>query len=286
MALHQNATKLANLFDPEVIADILDTKLIDAIKFAPLAVINTDLVGNAGDTVTLPKYAYIGDAVVVAEGADIPIRQLTQSTTHVKVQKYGNGCQLTDEACLSGFGDPIGEATTQLAMSIASKADNDLVSALEGNWATQFEAQGSTVTADDISDALALFGEDIDGVKVAMVDATTYAGLRKSNTWLPASEISADIRIKGTVGEVAGCQVMVTNRIKDGHVYIVKPRALAIFMKRDTMIETDRDIINKSTVLTADKHCAIYLLDDSKAITIRKHGEPAKTKPQDDDAQS
>lgn len=268
MALSENATKLANLVDPEVIGDLIDKKLIDAIKFAPLAKVDTTLVGQAGSTVKLPSYNYIGDAVVVAEGEDIPIRQLSQSTVEVQIQKIGNGGVLTDEAVLSGYGDPVGEFTDQLVISIASKVDNDLVSALEGNTATVFNAAGATVTADDVASALALFGEDIDGEKALIVDAATYTNLRKSDGWLPASDIAAEILIKGTVGMVHGCQVIVTNRLKNGNAHIVKPGALAIFLKRDVMVETDRDIVNKSTVITADKHLATYLLDETKAIKI------------------
>lgn len=269
MALDTNATKLANLVDPEVIADLLEVKLMDAIKFAPLAKIDTTLVGQPGSTVKLPYYAYIGDAVVVSEGEDIPVRRLTQKTKDVTIQKIGNGGVLTDESVLSGFGDPIGEFVTQLADSIASKLDNDLVAALNGNTQTVFQSTNSVVSADDIADALALFGEDIDGDKALLVDANTYAALRKTSGWLPASDIAADMLIKGVVGMVHGCQVIVTNRIKDKAAYIVKPGALAIFLKRDTMVETDRDIVNKTTVITADKHCATYLIDDTKAVTIK-----------------
>lgn len=285
MALDTNATKLANLIDPEVIGAMLDVKLIDMIKFAPLATVNTDLVGRAGDTVSLPKYAYIGDAVVVAEGADIPIRQLTQTAVPVKVKKIANGAQITDEAVLSGYGDPVGEYVNQLAISIASKIDNDLVADLEGNTTTVFEAAGSKVEADDVANALALFGEDIDGEMVLVVDPATYAELRKASNWLPASEIAANIIVKGAVGEIYGCQVVVSNRIKNKHAYIVKPGALALFLKRDTMIETDRDIVNKSTVITADKHMTTYLLNDSKAIKIKLHGEadPVKPTPEGDE---
>ena len=46
MALDTNATKIANLIDPEVLADYVEGKLIDAIKFSPLAKINYDLEGK------------------------------------------------------------------------------------------------------------------------------------------------------------------------------------------------------------------------------------------------
>lgn len=43
------------------------------------------------------------------------------------IKKVGNGVELTDEALLSGYGDPMGEAVSQLAMAVASKVDNDVI---------------------------------------------------------------------------------------------------------------------------------------------------------------
>lgn len=268
MAVNTNATLLANLVDPEVIGSMLNKKLIDLIKFSPLAQIDTTLVGSAGDEISLPYYTYLGDAVTVLEGQPIPIRQLTQSVSKVKIHKIGNGAELTDEAMLSAYGDPLGEAVSQLATSIASTVDNELLGALEGNTTNVFTSTNALVSVDDIADALALFGEDIDGDKVIMIDAATYAALRKTTSWIPNTDIGADLLIKGVVGMIHGCQVVVTNRIKNKHAYIVKPQALALFMKRDTMVEADRDIINKSTIVTADKHFAVYLKDATKAIKI------------------
>lgn len=50
-------TYLGNLFKPEVIADILDTKLTDKMAFAPLAMIDNTLAAGPGDTVKLPYYS-------------------------------------------------------------------------------------------------------------------------------------------------------------------------------------------------------------------------------------
>ena len=86
-----NGTKLTNLIDPQVLADFLDVKMMDAIKFAPLCAVRTDLVGKPGDTLTLPKYAFIGLAEDVAEGADVPMAKLAANTVDVKVKKAGKG---------------------------------------------------------------------------------------------------------------------------------------------------------------------------------------------------
>ena len=51
------STKLANLIDPQVIADFVDQKLIDNIVFAPLAEIDQTLVGRPGDTLDCKRLA-------------------------------------------------------------------------------------------------------------------------------------------------------------------------------------------------------------------------------------
>ena len=91
-------TYLSSLFNPQVVADLIDTKLTDNMVFAPLARIDYTLQGRAGNTVTLPYYSYIGAASEVSEGYDIGIRKLTQSTSSVTIVKYGVAVQLTDEA--------------------------------------------------------------------------------------------------------------------------------------------------------------------------------------------
>ena len=91
-------TKLTNLMNPEVMGDWVSEHLEKEMKFSPLCRVDFTLAGRAGDTVTVPKYAYIGDAGEVAEGDAITISQLTASSETVTVKKAGNGVELTDEA--------------------------------------------------------------------------------------------------------------------------------------------------------------------------------------------
>ena len=64
---------------------------------------------------------YIGDAADVAEGGEVAIEKMTTSTRKATIKKAMKGIGLTDEAVLSGYGNPVGEANTQLAMAIAAK---------------------------------------------------------------------------------------------------------------------------------------------------------------------
>lgn len=50
-------TYLSSLFNPQVVADLIETKLTDKMIFAPLARIDNTLQGRAGNSVTLPYYS-------------------------------------------------------------------------------------------------------------------------------------------------------------------------------------------------------------------------------------
>ena len=264
-------TYLSDLFNPQVVADLLETKLTNNMVFAPLAMIDYTLQGQAGDRVTLPYYAYIGAASQVSEGYDIPVKKLTQATKSVGIVKLGNAVQLTDEAVLSGYGDPLGEATTQIVTSIDDAMDNLLLAALAANSASEQNYTTSASTGlepEDIPLALAKYGEDNDGEKVLLVTPDFYAKLVGKN-WIPASEIAANVRIRGAVGMAYGCQVVISNRlITSGNLYIVKPRTLAVFIKRGVMVETDRDILNQSTVLAGSILAAPYLMNPKGMIKL------------------
>ena len=265
-------TKLGNLVNPEVMADVIEKKLVDAMKFAPLATIDTTLQETAGNTISLPAYSYIGDASTLLEASALTPDLLQASAVTVTVHKIAKGLEISDEAALSGYGDPMGEAANQIALSIASQEDNEMLATLANIQAPMVHTTVADPTDTDIIAALEKFGEDIDGEKVALVSPAVYTAMRGNvNSWVPASELAAEVKIKGVVGEYQGCQVIVSNKLKTSkNIYIVKPGALRIFVKRGTLVEADRDILKFTNVITASKHFATYLYDPSKAIKITK----------------
>ena len=266
-------TKLENLVNPEVLADMIDKKLVDLMKFSPLATIDNTLEGRPGDTIKLPAYTYIGDAATLAEAVALTPDQLTASATPVTVHKIAKGVEISDEAVLSGYGDPIGEIAKQLSLSIASQEDNEVLATLANIAAPMQYLVASRDPKDtDILPALEKFGEDIDGDKVVLVSPAVYTQMRaNTNQWVPASEIAANVAVRGVVGEYGGCQVIISNKLTTSkNIYIVKPGALRIFLKRGTQVEADRNILKFTNVFTASKHFATYLYDPSKAIVIKK----------------
>ena len=266
MAINANATKLAQLINPEVMGAFAERKLEAEFKFAPLAVVGHELQGQAGDTLTIPVWGYIGKADDVAEGAPIPISKMGQTKTTVKVKKAGKGIELTDEAVLSGLGDAVGEGEKQLAESILDKVNKDCFDALMGTTTLQHTATGDVLNSDAVADALVQFKEDVHEGQVLFVSPKRYAQLRKDPAWVTV--LAGEKFISGQVGEIMGCSVVVSNTMADDKALIVRAGALGLELKRDTMIETDRDIIHKSTIITIDKHYVAYLKDASKVIKV------------------
>lgn len=271
MAATSNATLLQDLFVPEVVADAIDKKLVDAIRFAPLAVIDTTLVGRPGDELTMASYEYIGDAVDVAEGADIPIAKLSQDTEKVKVSKIGKAVEFSDEALLSGANNDIAEeAAKQVVIAVNSKLEADLIEEMSTKavLTSKLSLAGGNITH-GIADALSKFGEDIDGEKVLLVSPAVYTALVKSDGWIPNTEAGANIIMNGTVGSIFGAQVVLSNRLTSrNEAYIIKPGALRIVMKRNTLVEFDRDILSEMNYIKASKLFAPYVYDKSKVIKL------------------
>lgn len=267
---------LKDLVVPQVIADTVDNKLINAIRFAPLAKIDTTLSGNAGDEITLPAYSYVGMAADVNEGEDIPIKKLSQTTEKVKVSKIGMGIRFTDEALLSGNANDIAdEAAKQIVTSIADKLEDKLLKAMSAT-ATLTSPVSGNGGAGAVADAMLAFGEDIEGEKVLVVPPVFYNTLLHSEGWIPNTEIGADIIIRGTVGAVYGAQVVISNRLTAlNEAYIIKPGALAIFMKRDTLVEVDRDPVDQTNYILGSKIFAPYVYDKSKLIKLTLAGTGA-----------
>ena len=259
MPASANATKIADLINPQVLADMISAELPNAIAFAPLAVVGTKLEGRAGNTLTLPKFGYIGDASEVAEGDDIPIAKMTTSETEVTIKKAGKGVELTDEAVLNGYGDNVGEAKSQIVMSLANKMDNDLLTALK----TASLASSNAMTVAGLLTAKAKFGEKINQPSVLVINSTNYA---KIATEIVSLENTDKVLMDGVVGKIGGMQVSISDKLTATEFYIVAKGALGLEYKRRVLVETDRDIISKTNVITGDVHYAAYLRDESKAI--------------------
>lgn len=283
-------TKLSDLINPQVMADMISAKIANKIVVAPFAKIDTTLQGVPGNTVTVPQYAYIGDAADIAEGVAAETVKLTASTTTVTVKKAMKAVELTDEAVLSGYGNPVGETNTQLAKSIASKVDSDAMTALQGAQLT-YDGSAAAIKYSGIVDAIDLFEEEVNSEKVIFVHPKQVTQLRKDSDFISADKYKAGVILSGEIGMIANCRVVPSKKVpvvKVGETGsqvdcyacpIVKlnndaeteddAAALTIYLKRDTNVETDRVSLSRKTDISADKHYAVALSNTSKVVLAK-----------------
>lgn len=271
--MNENATKIANLFVPEVVGPEIITKLADDIKFMPYAKTRYTLKGTAGNTVKRWFYTYIGDAEEFTEGKDISYGKLTQDTKQVTIKKAGRGVELTDEAVLESVGDVEGEAVRQIRLAIAQKIDNDCKAALDEIQDFMTVGDGTeSLGADLVQDAMVKFGEDLEGTFTLFINPAQAKDIRKDPDFIPASEIKAEMMITGALGQILGANIVISNKVKavEGKYnnYLLKNDPLAIEIKRDIMPERDRDIDKKLTKCNADIHYVTYLENEENAVKI------------------
>ena len=331
-------TKLNNLVNPQVMADMISATLPSKIKFAPIAGIDTTLEGRAGNTITVPKFGYVGAATEVAEGVQMDTTQMSTTTTTATVKKVGKAVEITDEAALSGYGNPLNEAARQLTMSIADKVDYDLYYALAGA-STVYNGISSPISYTKLVSANARFDDENESTsKILFIAPAQEEKLLRDSDFIAADRIKADVAIDGYVGRIAGMNVVKSKKVtlvkyeanisgaitivadsesesaSAKHLGTIQPNcasslkvgdkvnaaatnyyanpivvvdvadpneapsadgfavgqpALTVYMKRNVMVESDRDILAKTTVISADEHYTAVLSNDSKVVLAK-----------------
>ena len=287
-----NLTKLENLIDPEVMADMISAKLPNKIRVTPFAKMDTTLEGSEGDTITVPKFDYIGDAEDVAEGVKCGTTTLKASSTKATVKKVMKAVDLTDEAVLSGHGDPVGEATSQLALSVASKVDNDCIEALsdeEAEGRLIYKGEANKISYDGIVDALDLFEEEVNGEKAMFIHPKQTTELRHDSNFISADKYNQEVVLKGEIGMIANTRIVPSRRVKlssDENAYlnpIIKLEtegetedetpALTIYRKRNVNVEKERDTLARKTVISVDELYTAVVSNESKLVLAKFKAE-------------
>ena len=275
-------TMINDLINPQVMADMISAKIASKIVVAPFAKIDRTLVGVPGNTITVPQYAYIGDAEDIAEGIAAETVKLTTSTTEVTVKKAMRAVELTDEAVLSGYGNPVGETNNQIAKAIASKVDADAMEALKGAQLI-YDGSASVIKYAGVVDAIDLFDEEVNTEKVIFVHPKQVTQLRKDSDFISADKYPGNVVMTGEIGKIANAHVVPSKKVADDGANYLCPivklngdaetedeaPALTIYLKRDTNVETDRVSLARKTDISADKHYAVALSNTAKVVVAK-----------------
>lgn len=287
-------TKIEDMIVPEVMADMISAKVEAKVIISKIAKVDTTLQGQPGNEVTVPQYKYIGDAEDVAEGVAMGTAKLETGSTSFTIKKAGKGVSITDEAILSGYGDPVGEANKQLATAIANKIDNDVVEVINKEYAVSTAEDGVKLIYDGSSkvinyagvvDAEDLFDEEVSSDKVMYVHPKQMTQLRKDPDFLSADKYDGKVMVSGEVGKIGTCRIVRSKKVKlnsESTAYlnpIVKltndaeteedAPAVTIYLKRDTQVERERKADSGITNIFTNKHYGVALTNATKVVLAK-----------------
>jgi len=253
-------TKAADLINPEILADTISAELENKIRFAPFAKIDTTLEATAGDTITRPKYAYIGAADDLTEGVPMDPAKLSMTTTQVTVKEAGKAVEVTEKAIITNVDGTMTEAGNQISMSLADKMEIDYLETMETTLLSH-DAAPTTPTA--FIDAIALFGDEDDEDYVAFVNPKDYSALAKSlidgNTNLTRAQIADFIGVS---------DIVKTNRVAQGKAFVQKRNAVEIVYKKRPNVNDDHDILARTFVLAGNTYYVTNLYNESGVVRI------------------
>lgn len=290
-------TTTADLLDAEILAPIVQEKYQDAMVFTPLAAVDRTLEGKPGDVLKQATWKQIAPAQAVAEGAKIPVQKGEQGFTQVTVQKYGNGYSFTDEADISRLGNQVQYGTSEIARTIAEYTDNSLMDAAL--------AVTNTLTIDPTVLGIdALIGsfnaQKGNGAYTILCNPQTKLWFDKDILdYTRGSDTGAKIVLNGAISGPLGASFFTTNKMKDGQAVVIYSspddikalqelsesekagkdpkeletlntgQAFKLLMKRDLLVENDRDKSTQMNTIYGTQIAAPYVQNPSKVLVAK-----------------
>lgn len=213
-------TKIGDIINPQVMADIIEAKINALAKMTPYAKVDYSLQGVAGNTITVPSWNYIGDAedfdpeTASDTDAEMATTKLTAGSTTFTVKMAGKSVSILQTAINSGLGDPVGQANIQLSKSIYNKVDNDIVD-VAYTATTVVDGSANDIGYDGIVEAVCGFEDEEEDIeKVMFIHPKQEKTLLKDNDFTSADKFEAGVAIRGSIGKVAGCWIKKSKKVK------------------------------------------------------------------------
>lgn len=294
-------TTASNLIVPDVWADAVAPVILGKAVMTQLADTDDTLVGQPGERVIFPKWAYIGDADDLTEGVAMDVTQMAMTDSFATIKEAGKAVELSDTAVLTALGNPNSQAQTQLALSVARKIDTDLTAAATvivtgssdpDNPNTSPLVLGPVGTAANkplswnlLTQGFALWGDEYDVSEIAgiVVHSVGHIQLLNDANFLSADKFGAGaVLLRGQVGSIGTIPLFISDRVpaiadldnvtggsQPGYYALaIRKGALALKYKRRPIVETDRDILKRTNVITTNVHYATKRTDDRGVLLI------------------
>ncbi|MBB5128449.1 N4-gp56 family major capsid protein [Streptomyces albaduncus] len=271
-------TTAANMIVPEVWGDMAQAQFTGAVRVAGSAAVIEDstLEGAPGDTIHFPKWGALGELDTLTETTPMVPAAMSTSDATATIKEVGKAVEITDRARLTSLGDPEAEARRQFGILAARRVDADLIAQAQADETAQgggtpyaFTTAAGKLTftwLDAMVPAIGQFGDEWEPDDFAglYINSVQLGEAMADPQFVDAAKLGngASAAVTGSIGRIGGVPVFVTNRIAAGKFLLMKRNTLGLLYKRRPLVESDRDILARSNVITTTLHYAVKRLDD------------------------
>lgn len=251
---------------------VIEAKITDIVNsnldVRSLFTVDSDLTVAAGLSKRIYKYTYTGFVEKLAKGAkNTQTSEVGLSHSDYEVARYQQTYKFND---MDVMADPniVNVLSDGAGKEMANEIRVEYFDELEkianhfdaSAYGSLYEAAVDTVAAlpkaaeMDITDLFLIMGAD------------ARAMVRKDSLFEAARQ--GEILFTGQFGSVAGIPCVYSNLVPKDVVYLTEKKAITFFVKREGLVEQDRDIESKDNTVVYERHGLIALTDDTRSAII------------------
>ena len=271
-------TLTLDVLDPEIIAGDIQTAATKALELSKLVKVDGTLEGVPGSTITVPKYKSIGMAPRLNETDRIVPKKLELESATVSIREAGDGLSFTKKALAVAYGDPVGEATTQLGTSVADRIEYDLIEAASATVGGSAPFKVTLATANTVNWATWVSGflkfgdKGFKNLAGIVMTSAAYSSLLNDPDFMADARARGTSATNGDVVTVGGTTIYVTDVLSDIDpklaALVLKKDAVALYWKSRPEIETARDIYGRSLEMAVSTIYAVSRTNDQGVVAF------------------
>lgn len=265
-----------NVIVPEVYADLVREKVAGKVIISQACnVIKKLASGKVGETLTMPKWSYIGDAEDITPGTAMEATSMKQTSTQATIKMIAApAVTVYDYDDMAELGDALDEASNQQAISIARKLDLDAIAEARKTVLQKKLETKDTVTFDEMNAILGLYGDDANAndFDFIAIHSAFIPSFLKMDGFVDATKTftqeGSGIQLNNVLGYFRGIPVVVSDRLYDtanqeGFILAIKKGSLGLIPKEVPFAEVERNASKRSNTIYASQIYAMALIDDA-----------------------
>ena len=275
---------LGHVIDPELLTDYVTAMYFESAAFARSGIVGSVTIPNLrefSEAIEMPSWNIIPEMQRLTPGNDITLNNLQDKREIHPVVRLFNGIQNLDVAALIAKDDPNAEVSRQIATNTAIGWDDAYVATLQGgaasNTGNQVADTAAPPAATDITALQNVFADIFVQVmgggtkgtlamRSAVHNAYRELGLIGESTL--GGQLQNQIANTGTLGNILGSTIIIDDQIHRGNIvgtslslttgdaltYLCGMGSINSSVQREILVEQDRDVAKKSTIITWDVH--------------------------------